>query len=353
MILAMIEGSIGLVLIGLALIDVFYTILVPGPAKGPFRVAVRLRDLSLPLWRLLSRTRAGGRRQRLANTFAPLVFLLAFATWSGLLLLGFSLVFHAVAASFTPRLAGFDEAVYVAGSSLLTLGVSEVDARGHARWLVLWAALSGFGLITATFAYILQVQNSLHQRESGVLTLAGLAGEPPSGTALLQAFATLGLRDDLANFFKDWRDWSAAILHSHLSFPVLVYFHSVDAESDWLSALHAVLDAATIVMALTDEPSTGAAALMHRAGSRTVSHLCDLFDLGPEDATTSDVETVVELMRILDAAGYRTKAPAADPVKCFLKLRGDYAGWLASLCGHLGAERTDLLSRSAPRASGS
>ena len=252
-------------------------------------------------------------------------------------------MFHAAAASFRPALDDFGDALYVAGSSLLTLGVSEVDARSHARWLVLWAALSGFGMITAAFAYILQVQNSLHQRESGVLMLTGLAGKPPSGIGLLESFAALQLRDDLPGFFKDWRDLSAAILHSHVSFPVLVYFHSVDAESDWLSALHAVLDAATIVMELTEEGSTGRAALLHRAGSRTVSHLCALFDLGPEDAEAPGPDDVAAVADRLSAAGYRAKRLTGPEVARFLKLRSDYSGRLDALAGHLGAERTRLL----------
>ena len=337
-----IEATVGLAIVGLALIDIFCTILIPGPAKGPFRIAIRVRDLGLPLWRLTSHRRVGGRR-RLSNVFAPLLFFLAFSTWSGLLLFGFGLLFHAMAGSFRPRLDGFGGALYVAGSSLLTLGVSEVDALGHARWLILWAALSGFCLITAAFTYVLQVQSSLHQREAGVLTLTGLAGKPPSGIGLLESFAALDVRDDLPSFFKEWRNWSAATLHSHLSFPMLVYFHSVDAESDWLSALHTVLDAATIIMGLTDERSSGAVALMHRSGSRTASHLCAVFDLGPEETATSSSVDVVELLRRLDEAGYQTKASKPPNVGHFLTLRGDYAGRLASLAHHLGAEGTALL----------
>ena len=176
--------------------DVFASILIPGPNKTPFAVAIVVRNVSLPVWRHVSRSRAGGRRQRLANIFAPLLFLLSFGTWIVLLMLGFGLMFHASARAFNPPLGSLDQAIYVAGSSLLTLGVSEVDATGHARWLILWAALSGFGVITAAFTYILQVQNSLHQRESGVLTLSGLAGKPPSGVTLLESYAHLRLKSE-------------------------------------------------------------------------------------------------------------------------------------------------------------
>lgn len=338
-----IEFVVGLVLSGLVLGDVVASIIIPGPAKGTFRVALRVRDMALPLWRHLSRTRGGGRRQRLSNSFAPLLFISAVVGWALALLFGFGLMFHASAASFEPALTDFGEAVYVAGSSLLTLGVSEVDAKGPARWLILWAALSGFGMITAAFTYILQVQSSLHQRESGVLTLSGMAGKPPSGIALLESFAALKLQGDLTAFFKDWRDWSAAILHSHVSYPVLMYYHSVDAESDWLSALHAVLDAATIIMQLTDESSSGAAALMHRAGARTAKHLGAVFDLADRDSDVLTHEDVATLLHRLERGGYRARTDHAGLATGLIKLRADYSGRLTALSEHLGAERILLL----------
>lgn len=343
------EFILGLVIAVFALLDVFSTILMPGPNKGPFRVALHLRNLILPAWRYLSVKRAGGRRQRLSNLFAPLLFLALFGTWIALLLAGFGLMFHASSAWFTPRLDDVSQALYVAGSSLLTLGVSEVDATGHARWLILWAALSGFGVITAAFTYILQVQSSLHQRESGVLTLSGMAGKPPSGIALLEAFAALELRGELRSFFRDWRDWSAAILHSHVSYPALAYFHSVDAESDWLSALNVVLDAATLVMGLTEDDARGSAALMHRAGSRTVAHICDMFDLGGDERFEPETVDVATLQERLRRAGFPVKPPHASDAVHLQKLRFDYAERLVLLANHLGAERTFLLPGAEPR----
>ena len=132
-----------------------------------------------------------------------------------LLLVGFSLMFHAAGHLFSPPVLEFDLATYIAGSSLLTLGVSEVSAHGLARWLILSAALCGFGVITATISFILQVQSSLHQREAGELTLSGLAGSPPSGVNLFETFANLKFVPSLETFIKDWRDWSTAVLHSH------------------------------------------------------------------------------------------------------------------------------------------
>ena len=146
------EAAIGFVIVLSTLFDVFLTVLAPGPANGYLRIAARVREMTLPLWRYASRTRGRGGRQRLSNVFAPVLFCLAFGAWLLLLLSGFGVLFHAWGALFSPPLVTVDDAIYVAGSSLRTLGVSEVNAAGSARWLILFSALSGFGVITATMS---------------------------------------------------------------------------------------------------------------------------------------------------------------------------------------------------------
>ena len=108
------------------------TILVPGPIKGPLRMARRVPKVAVPRWRRTSKLFGHHGRQRLPNIFAPRLFFLAFSLWLLLLLMEFGMMFHALSNSFSPALAGFDQALYVAGSCLLTLGLSDVSAHGVA-----------------------------------------------------------------------------------------------------------------------------------------------------------------------------------------------------------------------------
>lgn len=310
--------------------DIFATILVPGPSQGRLRIGARIRALLMALARLASRWRRGSSGR--SNTFAPMVFLLVFASWLLLLLLGFGMLFLAFADRFTPQLRGLDDALYFAGSSLLTLGVSEVDAHGPARWLLLLAGLSGFAVITATLTFVVQVQSALHQRESRVLTLASLAGTPPTGIAILRAIAGLDVTGELHDFFRGWRDWAAAMLHSHIASPMLIFFHSVDRESDWLETLEAVLDAATLLMTITEHEAHGAATLMHRTGSRTAARLCDLLHVAP--VPVPDRDDLDALRDQLRTCGYRV-IDTADATAAFARLRGDYAGRIEALRGEL------------------
>ncbi len=336
------ELAVGGAIVLIVLADVFATILVPGPVGGRLRVILAVRSLSLPLWRLAARRRRDG-DARPRNGFAPVTLVLTFAAWMLLLLAGFATLIHAVGPLFRPRIEGWGDATWVAGSSLMTLGVSEFDAQGPARWLILAGALAGFSALTASVTFMLQIQAGLHQREPAVMTLVGLAGAPPSGVRILESFAALGDRDQLARFFLDWRNWAASTLHSHLSYPVLSYYRSLDAQNDWLAALEAVLDAATLVMVATDDPACGAATLMHRTGSRTAKQLRDLFKVRVGEAP-GDAERAEAAIRRLRDKGYAGGDEPGAAAR-FLGLRADYAGDLEALASHLGANRAVLLAQ--------
>lgn len=336
-----IEFIAGFVLAAVTLSDVFYSILVPGPSNSRLRVASRVRQVTLPVWRWMSRRRSGG-QQRLSNSFAPVLFSLAFIGWMVLLLLGFALILHASAASFKLRLHDFGQAIYVSGSYLLTIGTAAAQPQGYTRWILLIEALSGFGVITATITFILEIQSNLHEREASVLRLSGLVGKPPSGLGLLETFAELDMRSELGGFFRSWADWSASTLNSHVSFPVLVYFHSVASEIDWVTALQAVLDAATLIVVLAEE-DCGAAVFLHRSGSRMAAHICELFNLKSEEQYPVTEKQLRFIGERLARCGYPIRQIDSETVERFVSLRSDYQGRVAALAQHLGSQQCPLL----------
>jgi hypothetical protein len=335
------EFLLGLAITVATLIDVFASVVVPGPWSGWLGVPRRTRTFALHAARA-KRAVLPRSSTHFSFYFGPVLFLLSFLAWIGLLLLGFGLMLHANPDLFEPRLDDLSQAIYLAGSSFVTLGVSEVDAYGWGRWLILAAGLAGFSIITATVTFILQVQTAFHEREWQVLTLTGLAGRPPSGIALLEAYAELGSVDELPDFFRSWRNWSASVLHSHSAHPVLGYFQSVDADNDWLSALATVLDAATLVVALTEHGATGSATMMHRNGSRTAETLCALYGQAEEAPTPPDRATVERLRERLAAAGYSVRG-AHDAGVRLARMRADYEGRLSALAAHLGTAPVALL----------
>lgn len=334
-----VEFAAGAVVVAGTSVDIFATLLIPGPVVGRFGMVVNMRRVSLPLFLLAARRRVGEDR-RLSNAYAPATFMLTFVAWLLLLLLGFGMTMQAVGHQFQPRIASLGDAMWIAGSSLLTLGVSEYDATGVARPLILAAGLSGFGALTTAITFMLQLQAGLQDREPAVLRLADMAGTPPSGVRLLETMAELDARRHLEKLFIDWRDWCSATLHSHLAFPGLNYFRSVDTENDWRAAMEAVLDAATLVVACLDEPEArGAAMLLHRTGSRTAEQLCAALQLEPERSRLHG-EEVASVLERLGRAGYQVRDDGA--AARFGELRAQYAPHVKALAHHLGGNRAPV-----------
>ena len=334
-----VEFSAGGVVALLILADIFSTLLVPGPTSSRPSILLNTRRISLMLWH-----GTGGRRRRTqtSHRFGPLMIVVTFVAWMLLLMLGFGAMLHAIGWMFVPNVTSFAQSLYIAGSSMVTLGVSEVDAKGLARWVLLAAGLAGFCAVTATITFSIQIQAALRQRETDILTLAGIAGSPPSGIAILESFVDLDTADQLGPFFIRWRDWSAGVLHSHSSYPVLAYFASTDPETGWLTALEAVLDAATAVAAFTDHPARGQALMLHRTGSVVATRLRRMARLDIGDCTVSDVDVAI-LERRLRAIGLDANADASA-ARRFVAMRDDYAGSIGSIADHLGARRAPLLN---------
>ena len=342
--MTVLQALIGFVIAAGTLLDVSSTVLVPGPGFGDRSLGAFVRRLTLPLWRHM--TQSGRRRASLTNVYAPLLLVLVFLSWLLLLLFGFGLMIHAAAVFFHPPLPDFSTALYVAGSSILTLGISEVDAQSFARCLVLTAALSGFSVVTATITFILQIQAALQERETGVLTLADMIGSPASAITLLETVGQLGIAAELPEFFRFWRDWSASLLHSHVAYPILGYFHSVEADSDWLTALFVVLDAAAIVSMLPDEPARGMATLMNRSGLRAVARLSELYGVGAATAPAVEPELLQLIAMRLTRAGFSKLHP--DALSGFAVIRTGYADRLVAIAGHFGVRTPDLLPGAQP-----
>ena len=331
-----IELAAGAILVILLLADIFSTLLVPGPTAGRPSVLINTRRMSQMLWRRLgSRDRLG----RPSHRFAPMLIVIAYIAWMLLLMLGFGMVIQAIGAQFTPPVRGFAQSLYIAGSSMVTLGVSEVDAAGVARWVLLAAGLAGFSVVTATITFSIQVQSALRQRETDILTLSAIAGSPPTGIGILETYGDLDARDDLGAFFGAWRDWSAGVLHSHTSYPVLAYFASTDPAIDWLTALEATLDAATLIVAFTDHPARGQAMMMHRTGALVATRLRRMAGLTIDAAETE--RDVAPLTARLRDAGFGVTDDAAGRRR-FADLRGDYARDIDSIADHLGARHAAL-----------
>jgi hypothetical protein len=54
--------------------------------------------------------------------------------------------------------------------------------------------------------------------------------------------------EELRQLFHEWERWSADLMESHLSYPVLAFFRSHHENESWLGALTAILDTCAFVI---------------------------------------------------------------------------------------------------------
>jgi len=107
----------------------------------------------------------------------------------------------------------------------------------------------GFGTIALLISYLPVLYGAYNRREARLLTLDDPSGDRIMPVSVIQVNAPDGDIHRLYAFFADWELWTAEILESHVSYPMLAYFRSQHIGQSWVTALGVVLDAATLVCA--------------------------------------------------------------------------------------------------------
>jgi hypothetical protein len=327
---------LGLMLASFTLRDVFDTVVVPGGSRASLRVAHRLRVALLPLWRSLH-----GRRQGISGAFAPIVLVSSFVIWMSFLALGFGLMAYAARYHFHPPLRSFGDSIYLAGSSLVTVGLSESNPFGTGRWIILAAGFCGLGVMTMAVTYLLEVQSGISRRDTGIIKLNTSAGDPPSALTLLERFAAIRNLHELEETLKEARNWCATVRQSHSAHPSLIYFQSVGTGAGWPAALGATLDLALIAEHLiNDDALHGPAVLLREEGARMARELALVIGLEPVVPATSGPE-LDQLAERLVTSGYKVRDSAN--YLAMAKQRADYMSCVDALAEHLGRPTAVLI----------
>jgi hypothetical protein len=283
----------------------------------------------LPVWKA-----SRGKRTGLSSTFAPLVLVLSFIIWMTLLALGFGLMSYAVRADFEPPLTSFFDAVYIVGSSLVTVGLAHSNPAGAARWIMLGAGFCGLAVMTMAVTYLLEVQNSVNRRDTGIIKLNTAAGEPPSAVTLLVRFAAIHDRGELADLLREGRNWCATVRQSHANHPSLIYFQSVATGSGWPAALGALLDLALLSeRCLDDQSLTGAALLLREEATRMARALAGVISLEPLEVAPDETE-LLQAADHLRMSGYSVRSDA--DFAAMARYRAEYLSCVNALARHLG-----------------
>jgi hypothetical protein len=327
---------LGVVIIVSTLNDVFQSVVMPRATGRNFRVSLYV---GRGVWRIWPRFAWGvyprdeDRRENLLAVFAPFMLVALIGFWVTMLILGFAFVLWALRGGIVPLAdRTFGATLYFAGTSLLTIGFGDVVGRaGLPRLVSVLAALAGLSFLSITTAYLFAVFGSFQKRETFVVSVAARAGAPPSGVNLLAIAGYSRTKDDLSGLMVDAQRWAAAVMESHLAYPVLAFFRSSHDDQSWIGTLGTLLDAATLLMTTVDGVRDGQARIFYNVGRHAARDLARYFRAGDaEDEPGIERAEFDHACERLSAAGY-TLFDHEESWKRFAGLRSGYASRLNAL----------------------
>ncbi|MEO8218616.1 MAG: potassium channel family protein [Acidobacteriota bacterium] len=333
-------ASAGVLLVLIVLWDGFETIVLARRVSRELRLT---RFFYWATWRpycLVSRFfPAGNRRENFLSVYGPMSLILLLVLWAVALVAGFALLQWGLGAGVeAPEgMNQFQAEVYLSGTNFFTLGLGDVrPLRSVGRLLTVLESGTGFAFLALIIGFLPGVSAAFSRRELNISLLDARAGSPPSATELLKRQCAEGHGADLKILLGDWERWSAELLESHISFPVLAYFRSQHDNQSWLSSLTAMLDTCALVIVGVDSASRQQARLTFAIARHAVVDMCNVLGQHPlpEPLQRISPDTLERVREELEHSGL-APARGAEADRKLDELRAMYEPYVGALSVHL------------------
>lgn len=330
----------GLACIILALLDAFQTVILPRRAVGRFRITRIFYIVTWTPWAYVTeRIRNARKRETAFSYYGPLSLLLLIVVWAGALVLGFGLILHSLHSPFDDPLrahADFLSDIYLSGTTLFTLGIGDITPHtGAARVLLVLESGMGLGFLAMVIGYFPVLYGAFSRREATISLLDARAGSPPTAAELLKRHAFEGGSEALNTLLEEWERWSAELLESHISYPLLCYFRSQHSNQSWLAALTAVLDTCALLIAGVQDHAARQAQLTFAMARHALVDLAQVYSQKPvqDGGGRLPAERYELLHSLLCEAGVRV-CRDEDSMARLKKMRSLYEGYAVALSRH-------------------
>ena len=255
------------------------------------------------------------------------------------MVIGFALIFYALGSPFIDdaQRPGFLSDLYVSGTTFFTLGLGDVlPHSGWARVIVILEAGTGLGLLAVVMGYFPVLYSAFSRREVSISLLDARAGSPPTAAELLRRHSYEGGDHALSLLLLEWERWSAELLESHISYPLLCYFRSQHNNQSWISALTAVLDTSALLIAGVKGHEARQAQLTFAMARHALVDLAQIFSLAPVTHAPDrlPIERYEKLYELLCQSGISVcrDGHSADRLR---QMRVLYEGYAVALSDYL------------------
>src|SRR5215210_6583980 len=313
----------GLSIIAVVLSDAFATIVLPRRVNQRFSPSRLVLLIAWRCWTGLARHMPGGvgregagRQSDFLSIFGPLALLGLVGLWATGLVVGFAVLLWGIQGPIAGTADGeqFGTLVYLSGTTFFTVGFGDITpASGIGRALAVIEGGTGLGFLAVVVSYLPTIFGAAARREATITLLDARARSPPTAAGLLSR--TGHDPGALVLQLREWEQWAADLLETHLSYPILAFFRSQHDRQSWLAALVVILDVSALVrvgITAGGQPiPTGQARLTFAMARHVAGDLCQILDAPPrppscDRLTLADWEL---LRRLLAAHGLELADP--------------------------------------------
>ncbi|MEP6637691.1 MAG: potassium channel family protein, partial [Acidobacteriota bacterium] len=267
--------------------DAFETIILPRRVTRRIRLTrLFYESIWRPWSRLVRSMTKAKRREKYLGMFGPLSLLMLLGLWALGLIVGYALILWATKTKLNlSGAATFESYLYLSGVTFFTLGYGDLaPVLPFGRAVVVIEAATGFGLLAIVIGYLPVLYQAFSRREVNISLLDARAGSPSSAAEMLRRHGEAGHLSDLKGVLHEWEHWSAELMESHLSYPVLCYFRSQHDNQSWLSALTTVLDTCALVIVGVEGAPAWQAKLTFAMARHAVVDIAQIFGTPPSSA---------------------------------------------------------------------
>jgi hypothetical protein len=333
----------GIALVLVVLWETFETLVLPRRVTRQFRLTrLFYRCTWIPYASLVSHRRRKRSRDTLLSYYGPLSLLFLLAFWAVTLVFAFALIDYGDGATFGGTLFPnrFGNSLYLSGTTFFTLGLGDITpASPLARFVTVAEAGIGFGFLALVIGYLPVLYQAFSRRETTISLLDARAGSPPTAFELLRRHASIGEHglDAVTEVLHDWERWSAELMESHLSYPVLAYFRSQHDNESWIGSLTVILDVCSLAMVGLEDMCQYQARMTFAIARHAMVDLSQVFAVPPDSdgsANRLSGEDLQQIRRHLRSSGLvLNDSDAADAE--LRRLRSLYEPYAISLARYL------------------
>ena len=331
---------VGVIFIIGILQDSFETVILPRRVSQRFRLSRMFYTSTWMMWSSLARKmRPGNRREFYLSYFGPLSLIFLLVIWAVILVFAFALIQWGTGSTLSApeKEVTFGSYLYLSGTTFITLGIGDVTPlTGMARFLVTGDAALGFGFLALVIGYVPVIYQSFSRRETEISLLDARAGSPSSATELLRRHYRDQHIEELIQYLQNWERWSAELLESHLSYPVLTYYRSQHERQSWLAALTTILDVCALLIVGFDGISTPTVRFTFAIARHAAVDLAQIFGTPPMNTRLNRLspEDFARMRDALAEVGLNLQHEE-DAEKRLYEIRLIYEPFVNALANHL------------------